>query len=62
MNDKWEDRPTELDSEIRAAHPIRSGNHERYALAREMVSARHSKVSLINLVNYLLSKIPGEGK
>jgi len=56
--DEWDDKPTDLDDEIAAAHPMITGNHKRYALALDMVSARHSKGSLVELVNYLLSKIP----
>lgn len=41
---------------IKAAHPLRTGNHERYARAQEMVSARHAKAELIELVNWLLMR------
>lgn len=58
--DEWEDAPTDLDAEIAAAHPMLTGNHKRYAYAMELISARHSKGSLIDLVNYLLSKIEGK--
>lgn len=53
----WEDKPSPEDKEISAAHPMHSGNHKRYQRAAELISSRHSKGSLINLVNWLLSQI-----
>ena len=57
VDEKWEDVSTPLDADIRAAHPLRTGNHERYGRACEMVRHRYSKINLISLVNYLLSRI-----
>ncbi len=48
-DDKW----TEA---IDAAHPTRTGTHDQWATAMEMVSARHSKGSLVALVHWLLVK------
>lgn len=54
-----DDRPTPEDAEIQAAHPARTGNHERFQRALELVSARHSKGALVDLVNWLLTKADG---
>jgi hypothetical protein len=53
----WDDEPLPEDKEIEAAHPTRSGKHERFAYAMRMVSAKHSKFALIGLVNWLLARI-----
>ncbi len=50
----WEDTPQPEDDAIAAAHPLKTDNHATYAEARRLVSARHSKGNLIDLVNWLL--------
>jgi len=45
------------DEEIKLAHPIRSGRHDLYAKAQELVSAKHSKFALIELVTWLLLRL-----
>lgn len=39
---------------IDAAFPTRSGSHDEYAMAMQMVGNRHSKGALVALVNWLL--------
>jgi hypothetical protein len=51
---EWADTPLLEDDSIKAAHPTRTGRHKLYAEAQRLVSARHSKVGLIELVNWLL--------
>lgn len=51
---EWVDSPLPEDEDIWAAHPIRTGNHDLYAEAQRLVTARHSKRSLVELVNWLL--------
>lgn len=41
---------------IAAAHPLMTGDHDRYARAQAMVFARHSKGDLVDLVNWLLMR------
>lgn len=53
----WADRPTEHDAEILKAHPLATGNHARYGRAFAMVEARNSKYALVDLVNWLLTRI-----
>lgn len=53
----WEDKKDEFSEAIEAAFPTRSGNHERYAKALQMVSNRYGKYELVNLVNWLLQEI-----
>jgi hypothetical protein len=43
-----------LTPHIKAANPVSSGSFKTYALAQDLVSNRHSKGSLVLLVNYLL--------
>jgi hypothetical protein len=50
-----EDVDDECTIAIDAAHPINTGDHERYRRASELVDNRHSKQSIINLVNWLLT-------
>jgi hypothetical protein len=52
-----EDHPLSEDDAIKAAHPTRTGKHDRYATAMRFVSARRSKFGLIELVNWLLYRI-----
>lgn len=52
----WDDKEDEHTEAIAAAHPLRTGDHARYARAVEMVSARHSKYTLVDLVNWLLMR------
>ena len=42
---------------IDAAHPMESGVHENYPIALRFVGARRSKYGLVNLVNWLLSRV-----
>lgn len=51
---QWQDEPSPEDGEIEAAFPTRSGSHAAYARAMELVRTRHSKGSLVALVNWLL--------
>ena len=39
---------------IKAAHPTRTGRHKQYAEAMRLVSERHEKAELVELVNWLL--------
>jgi hypothetical protein len=59
---KWseDDQPLPEDDQICAAHPLRTGNHERYVEAMRLVGAKRSKYALVDLVNWLLSRIPNE--
>jgi hypothetical protein len=52
----WEDVDDEWSSKIHAAHPVRSGSHEAYGVAMQMVGHRHSKGQLVSLVNWLLAE------
>jgi hypothetical protein len=53
---EWEDEEDEWTPLIQEAFPTRSGSHNEYALAMQMISSRHSKGSLVALVNWLLVK------
>ena len=55
--ERWDDVADEWEGEIRAAFPTRSGSHDEYALAMQMISNRHSKQELVALVNWLLVEI-----
>lgn len=50
----WADKEDEWTEGIQAAFPTRSGSHEQYATAMEMIGNRHSKDQLVALVNWLL--------
>jgi len=50
----WEDTEDEWTARIKASLPTRSGSHEQYATAMRMIKNRHSKGSLVALVNWLL--------
>lgn len=49
-DDQWSER-------IRAVHPMNTDDHATYLTAMEMVGNRHSKAALVELVNWLLTKI-----
>jgi hypothetical protein len=53
----WRDRPTPEDEDIDAAHPVNSDRHETYAKAMRLVGDRHSKSSLVAMVNWLLTRV-----
>ncbi len=53
----WEDVADEWTKMIKAAHPMRSGSHDEYAMAMKMVGHRHSKRALVELVNWLLLEL-----
>lgn len=53
----WEDKRDEFSEAIDAEFPTRSGNYERYVKALKMVTNRYGKYELVNLVNWLLSRI-----
>ena len=55
--DPWSDQPIPEDDAIRAAHPIHTGNHFIFDEAMRMVGAKRSKGALVDLVNWLLSRI-----
>lgn len=48
------DDPIPEDEAIRAAHPVRSGDHRTYNDALRMVGAKRSKGALVELVNWAL--------
>lgn len=52
---KWDDKPTKWDAEIDKSFPTRTGRHDVYATALEMVGAKRSKGELVDLVNWLLA-------
>jgi hypothetical protein len=52
-----DDGPLPEDAEIKAAFPTRTGQHEIYGEAMRMVSAKRTKASLVELVNWLLARI-----
>jgi hypothetical protein len=56
----WEDVGDEWTAAIDAAHPTRSGSHETWGVAMQMVGHRHSKGQLVALVNWLMNS-PTEG-
>ncbi|MGL4638861.1 MAG: hypothetical protein ACRCVX_03885 [Shewanella sp.] len=43
-------------AQIHESHPLQSNRHDLYAEALRLVSARRSKYSLVDLVNWLLHK------
>ncbi len=57
MKHKWLEGEVELTRAIDAASPVLTGRNDLYEKATEMVEYRHSRSSLINLVNFLLSEI-----
>lgn len=52
-----EDRTDEHSQAIDAAHPTQTEKYGRYFRALQMVGARHSKYALVDLVNWLLTRI-----
>ena len=51
----WDgDKEDELTPAIKAAHPVRSGEHATFARALQLVGNRRSKSALVELVSYLL--------
>lgn len=52
----WEDKPDEWTPAIKAAHPTRTGSHDKWGVAMGMVGHRHSKGALVELVHWLLGK------
>ena len=50
------DKEDYLTEAINQAHPLETGDHSTYGEALELVGNRHSKGSLVDLVNYLLVK------
>ncbi len=55
----WGDVADEWSEAIKAAFPTRSGSHDEYATAMQMVGHRHSKGELVALVNWLLVRARG---
>ena len=55
--DKAGDTPDEYSEAIALAHPLKNGDFKTYTMALEMVSNRHSKSSLVNLVGWLLARL-----
>ncbi len=58
QRDENGDRKDEWSDKIAAAHPVFSGSHKTYSTAQEMVGNRHTKSSLVELVNWLLMGQP----
>jgi hypothetical protein len=54
---EWCDKPDEWTEVIHAAYPTRSGSHDEYGTAMQMVGNRYSKASLVALVNWLLVRL-----
>jgi hypothetical protein len=54
IEESWGDVTDEFTEAINAAHPCETENYEDYAKAHSMVSNRHSKSALVDLVNWLL--------
>lgn len=55
---EWDsDKADSWSEKINAAFPTRSGSHEEYATAMQMVGNRYSKGSLVALVNWLLVEL-----
>jgi hypothetical protein len=57
----WTDTPDEWTDAIREAFPTRSGSHDQYAVAMQMVGHRYAKGGLVALVNWLLVRIQQAG-
>lgn len=53
--DAWQDKSDQWQDSIDAAHPTKTGKHDTYAKALDMVGNRHSKGALVDLVNWLLA-------
>lgn len=52
----FDDPPRSDDPAIAAAHPMRTGRHDLWAEAMRLVSERHAKYDLVELVNWLLAE------
>jgi hypothetical protein len=52
----WQDRDDELTEAIDELHPCETGDHKTYTRAMELIGNRHSKGSLVCLVNYFLAR------
>lgn len=48
------------DAAIKAAHPMRTGDHATYAEAMRLVGAKYSKRALVDLVNWLLVRVESD--
>lgn len=55
-----EDLPLPEDAAIQAAHPLNTNRFDLHAEAQRLVSAKHSKFALVDMVNWLLSRIEPE--
>jgi hypothetical protein len=53
-----EDKDLPEDRDIIAAHPTETGKHDLYLQALRLVEAKRSKYALVDLVNWLLSRVP----
>ena len=53
----WEDKKDDMTPGIEADNPTRSGSFGTYTKAMNLVSNRHSKGALVDLVNHLLMEI-----
>lgn len=58
LSAEWseEDREDQHTKAIEAAHPLKTGDHRRYARALQMVGNRRGKYALVDLVNWLLMR------
>lgn len=56
----WTDEDKDLpeDRQITEAHPTETGRHDLYLQALRFVEAKRSKYALVDLVNWLLSRLP----
>ena len=54
LKSDWDDKPDDMTEEIERTHPFKVKDWARYQRAQELVSNRHSKGALIDLVAYLL--------
>jgi hypothetical protein len=54
--DAWDDKQDEWSDEIAQSHPLKTKRNIEYDIARKMVSNRHSKGALVDLVCWLLQK------
>jgi len=52
-----EDRRDRWTPMIEASHPLKTGAHDAYATAMEMVGNRHSKGALVDLVCWLVQRV-----
>lgn len=51
------DRRDQWTPMIEASHPMKTGAHDAYATALEMVGNRHSKGALVQLVCWLVQRV-----